>query len=62
MLQGPLNVTNDVIAVSAVTSPFWLPSLETISYEAALLLPIAGLVWLLIQITVFAVRRIRNQK
>lgn len=33
----------------AVLSPWWLPWLEDFSTIAALLLPIAGLAWLVIQ-------------
>jgi hypothetical protein len=39
-------------AVSAVASPWWLPSLQTISDTAALWLPIMGVAWLLVQISV----------
>jgi len=42
-------VTN-VIAAGAAVSPLWLPSLADVSQTAALLLPIAGLIWLIIQI------------
>ncbi|MBZ9873065.1 hypothetical protein LB542_19650 [Mesorhizobium sp. BR1-1-9] len=43
------NVTN-TIAAGAVTSPWWMPSLADISSNAALLLPILGCAWLLVQI------------
>jgi hypothetical protein len=39
-------------AVSAVASPWWLPSLQTISDTAALVLPILGVLWLIVQISV----------
>ncbi|MBZ9759513.1 hypothetical protein LB553_01250 [Mesorhizobium sp. CA8] len=42
-------VTNSV-AVASVFSQLWLPSLADVSQTAALLLPIAGLGWLIIQI------------
>jgi hypothetical protein len=42
-------VTN-TIAAGAVASPWWLPSLEGISQVAALLLPVIGCAWLLLQI------------
>ncbi len=35
--------------VIALASPIWLPWLQTVSELAALLLPIAGLVWIKIQ-------------
>lgn len=42
-------VTN-TIAAGAVTSPWWMPSLADVSTTAALLLPILGCAWLLVQI------------
>jgi len=42
-------VTN-VIAAGAAVSPWWMPSLADISQTAALLLPILGCAWLLVQI------------
>jgi len=39
-------------AVGAVASPWWLPSLQTVSDAAALWLPILGVAWLLVQIGV----------
>lgn len=43
--------TTNAIAAGAATSPWWLPSLADVSQTAALMLPILGVVWLLIQIT-----------
>jgi hypothetical protein len=37
-------------AVGAASSPFWLPSLHTVSSAAAEVLPIIGVAWLLLQI------------
>lgn len=42
-------VTNTV-AAGAVVSPWWLPSLSDISQFAALMLPVLGCVWLIVQI------------
>ena len=42
-------VTN-VIAAGAAVSPWWMPSLADISQNAALLLPILGCAWLIVQI------------
>lgn len=39
----------NVIAGVAITSPWWLPVLQGSSEIAALLLPIAGLIWLVVQ-------------
>lgn len=43
-------VATDTIAGAAVASPLWLPSLHTASEDAALLLPIFGVIWLSVQI------------
>lgn len=40
----------DAVAVAGATSPIWLPALSNISQVAALLLPILGAVWLIVQI------------
>lgn len=40
----------NVIAAGAVVSPWWVPSLADVSQTAALLLPIVGVAWLVIQI------------
>lgn len=40
----------NAVAAGAVASPWWLPSLADISHVAGLLLPIAGLIWLIVQI------------
>jgi hypothetical protein len=37
-------------AVAAMGSPWWLPSLQSVSDTAALMLPILGVLWLLVQI------------
>lgn len=46
----PIERGTDSVAVAAVASPFWLPALQQFSEVAGLLLPVAGLVWLLVQI------------
>ena len=40
----------DTGAVAALASPLWLPALHTASEVAALILPILGASWLVIQI------------
>jgi hypothetical protein len=40
----------NTIAAGAVTSPWWMPSLADVSQTAALLLPILGCAWLIVQI------------
>jgi hypothetical protein len=45
------------IAAGSLASPFWLPWLKTVSDVAALLLPIFGLVWLVVQIATRLLRK-----
>lgn len=40
----------NVVAAGAVTSPMWYEALKHTSETAALLLPIAGTVWIVVQI------------
>lgn len=47
----------DGVAVAAIASPFWLPSLATVSEVAAHLLPIFGVLWLVVQIIGYVRRR-----
>ncbi len=42
-------ITN-ATAGAAVVSPFWLPSLQSVSEIASVLLPILGAAWLVVQI------------
>ncbi|HWK64110.1 MAG TPA: hypothetical protein VNS34_04175 [Rhizobiaceae bacterium] len=49
--------TTHYVAAGAVMSPWWLPSLADVSEMAALLLPIAGLLWILVQFVVLVLRR-----
>ena len=51
MRMAPINnnVTN-AIATAAVVSPWWMPSISDISQGAALMLPILGCAWLIVQI------------
>lgn len=44
------DITSNIIASLAVISPAWLPTLSSVSAEAALLLPIMGVIWLAVQI------------
>ncbi|PLP55554.1 hypothetical protein CYK37_30145 [Mesorhizobium loti] len=41
-----------VVAAASVTSPAWLPSLDTVSVFAAKWTPILGASWLIVQIAV----------
>lgn len=50
MTTGEL--VTDTGAVAAIASPWWLPALHDISQIAALVLPIVGVMWLVIQIVV----------
>lgn len=45
-------IVTDTGAVAAIASPWWLPALHSVSDVAALVLPILGVLWLLLQIIV----------
>ena len=45
-------IVTDTGAIVAIASPWWLPALHQVSDVAALLLPIAGVIWLVVQIVV----------
>jgi hypothetical protein len=45
-------IVTDTGAVAAIASPWWLPALHSVSDVAALVLPILGVLWLLLQIVV----------
>lgn len=49
--------TTTSIAFGAVVSPWWLPSLAEVSHTAAQLLPVAGLLWIIVQFLVLMFRR-----
>lgn len=52
-----IDKTTTGVAAGAVFSPWWLPSLAEVSHTAAQLLPIAGLMWILVQFLVLIFRR-----
>lgn len=54
--------TTNVVAGAAVTSPFWLPILQNFSDISALLLPIAGLIWLLVQTIGYVQKSYKERK
>lgn len=43
------NITNGIAGV-AIVSPWWRPTLESVSDLAALILPAMGVIWLIVQI------------
>jgi len=45
------------IAAGSLAAPLWLPWLKTVSDVAALLLPIFGLIWLVVQIATRLLRK-----
>lgn len=55
------DVVTDTGAIAAIASPIWLPALHQFSEVAALLLPIAGVIWLVVQIGV-KIYQVRNRK
>lgn len=56
-MNAVIDKTTTYVAAGAVVSPWWLPSLASISQTAALLLPIAGLLWIFVQFLVLMFRR-----
>jgi Na+/alanine symporter len=47
-----MEATNKGAAVAAIASPWWLPGLHTISEVAALVLPIMGVLWIVLQVVI----------
>lgn len=45
-----MEYTTAGVAVSAASSPFWLPWLQSVSEVAAMVAPIVGVIWLVVQI------------
>jgi hypothetical protein len=60
--QSMYDHTTTAVASAAVSSPLWLPSLKDVSDTAALLLPILGAAWLVVQIVGYVVRYRKNHK
>lgn len=52
----------DAIAAGAVSSPFWLPSLQHASEAAALVVPILGAIWLIVQIAGYVWGKYRENR
>ncbi|WP_085025252.1 hypothetical protein [Ensifer aridi] len=56
--------TTTAVAASAVATPVWLPWLYSASETAAVVAPILGVIWLLVQITsksIETVQKIRDR-
>jgi hypothetical protein len=49
-VEAVIDKVTTTIAAGAVVSPWWMPSIADLSQNAALLLPILGCAWLLVQI------------
>ncbi len=45
-------VVTDTGALAALVSPWWLPALQEVSRDAALILPVLGALWLAVQIAI----------
>jgi hypothetical protein len=56
MIQTLDNATT-AAAGAALSSPLWLPVLEDVSSVSALLLPVLGAIWLIVQIIVKMIER-----
>lgn len=51
-VEAMMERATNAVAAGAVASPWWLPSLTTVSEVAGLMLPILGVIWLCVQIIV----------
>lgn len=60
-IQSLTERTTDGIAIASVTSPVWLPGLQHISETAALVVPILGAIWLVVQILGYTIDRRKNR-
>lgn len=56
------HVTNTTIAAGAAVSPWWLPSLADVSQGAAMLLPVLGCTYLILQIITWATNRDKRDR
>ncbi|OAF05476.1 hypothetical protein AYJ54_00795 [Bradyrhizobium centrolobii] len=55
------DAVNKSATVAAISSPWWLPVLHKVSDGAALVLPILGVLWLLIQMFWWIYSRIKGK-
>lgn len=61
-INNSIDRGTDAVAVTAVVSPVWLPLINSVSEVSAVLLPIAGLVWLIIQIIGYIMKYRKDHK
>jgi hypothetical protein len=54
---NPVELTKHAAALGAIASPWWLVCLKAVSDGAAFILPILGVVWLVIQMTDYFIRK-----
>jgi len=61
-MSHPTEILTNSIAAASLASPLWLPSLQDASEFAALVLPILGALWLILQIAlkIHAFRKGKN--
>lgn len=50
LIQHPVDAVTNSVAVASLAIPLWLPSLQDTSQFAALIIPILGAGWLILQI------------
>jgi hypothetical protein len=55
------DMVNKTSTAAAITSPWWLPVLHKVSDVAALVLPILGVTWMVIQITWWLYNRFKGK-
>jgi len=60
MTSHTLDAVKAAIAPAAVASPLWLPVLQSVSQGAALILPILGVIWLVVQMTDYFNKKMRK--
>lgn len=49
-MSHPIDTITNTVAVASLAVPLWLPSLQETSQFAALIIPILGAAWLILQI------------
>jgi Na+/alanine symporter len=60
-MHPPFPQINSVTATAALTSPWWLPGLHSVSTAAAEIVPILGALWLMVQIIVAIYKATRKK-
>lgn len=51
-----METANKAVIGAAVSSPWWLPMVQKASEISAIILPIAGLFWIILQVTLAIIK------